>query len=128
MNGWAQDDMKKLEAMESRVKAFFEEVASCINEIECIDLTLKGFQILGQGLQAFALDNAEDAKVQGGEGKGSDDGAGMRAADCNDSCSDDDDDDEDGDMDISISSSGEDSGSSHESDGSDEVSASMFSG
>jgi hypothetical protein len=69
--------MKKLEAMESRVKAFFEEVASCMNEIECINLTLKGFQILGQGLQAFALDdNGENAKAQGGGGKGSDDGAG----------------------------------------------------
>ncbi len=39
--------------MEARVRSFFGEVAACIDEIKCINLTLLGFQILGRGLQEF---------------------------------------------------------------------------
>ncbi len=49
------NDKQKLEDMEARIRGFFGDVAACIDEIDCIDLTLLGFQILGKGLQEFAL-------------------------------------------------------------------------
>jgi hypothetical protein len=50
-----EDDKQKLEAMEAKARVFFGEVDACINKIDCIDLTMLGFQILGKGLQEFAL-------------------------------------------------------------------------
>jgi hypothetical protein len=65
----ASKDMLKIEAMEGRVKSLFEDVATCINEVQGADLTIKGFKVLGCGLQLFALrdDSAE------GEEEGEDD-------------------------------------------------------
>jgi hypothetical protein len=59
----ASEDMLKVDAMEAKVKALFEDVATCINEVQGADLTMKGFQVLGNGLRVFALlDDSEDGR------------------------------------------------------------------
>ena len=50
----------KVDALETMIKRFFVDVSNQMSEIEGIDLTIWGYQILGQGLQAFALEEDVD--------------------------------------------------------------------
>lgn len=53
------DKKEKIEALERKVKEFFVQVDDSMKDMEGIDLTMRGYSILGQGLWEFVINQAE---------------------------------------------------------------------
>ena len=53
------DKKEKIEALERKVKEFFVQVDDSMKDMEGIDLTMRGYSILGQGLWEFVINQAD---------------------------------------------------------------------
>ena len=64
----AAKQMQQVDELEALIKSFFLDVSAKMSSIDTLDLTIWGYQILGQGLEAFALEtdgiNEEEQNVQ----------------------------------------------------------------
>ena len=60
------EDVKRMDALEDSIKAFFLRLSSDMAGIDNLDLTNLGYEVLGLGLRVFALEGEDDADTMKG--------------------------------------------------------------
>jgi hypothetical protein len=88
------DKKEKIEALERKVKEFFVQVDDSMKDMEGIDLTMRGYSVLGQGLWEFVINQKDGGAQEADSSSSSSDEDYDEKSSCEDSSSEGEDEDD----------------------------------